>query len=75
MAQASRQAMAEVWNVTHTKRPWWAARLVRRGLLGLLGLSVVVSTGLAWVSAFGEGPGPLRLLGGLASAAANVALS
>lgn len=75
VAQAAQHAMAEVWDVARRERPSWLARISRGlALFGVLALSVVVTTGLAGFSTYGSGPALLRVVGGVASVAANVGL-
>ncbi len=53
--QAGQYAMAEVWNVPNVERPGYLARLFRTlGMMGLLGVSLVASMGLAGVATIGN---------------------
>jgi YihY family inner membrane protein len=76
ISQAGQHAMAEVWNIRGVRRPNYWGRLVRSGLfIVLLGLFLVISTGLTLVASY-----PIHRLalvwkvaGGLASAVLNAA--
>jgi YihY family inner membrane protein len=65
--QAAQHTMAEVWDLPVRQRPGLWARLARSALLlALVGAFLVVSTGLAGLSAFGSGASVPRRLGGAA---------
>jgi YihY family inner membrane protein len=75
LAQAGLFTMGQVWNLPGPVRPGYVQRLGRAVLfLAVLGLGVVIATGLTSLGLYGHGPGVLAVAGLLAAAAANVAM-
>ncbi len=74
-SQIGQFAMAEVWNIPDLVRPNFWARLTRTGILiAMLGLFLVVSSGLAAIATLGHHAAWLRVVGVVGSLAANGAL-
>ena len=75
LAQAGLFTMEQVWNLSGPARPGYVQRLGRAVLfLAVLGLGVVITTGLTTLGLYGHGAGVLAAAGLLAAAAANVAM-
>lgn len=74
ITQAGQLAMAEVWNVPGVDRPPFISRMLRGfGLLGVLGVGVVATTAIGYLSASGTG-GLVKAVGLALSVALNVGL-
>lgn len=75
VTQQAQHAMAEVWNVPNVVRPGLAPRLVRGlGLLAVLGLNTVVTTGLAGIASFGRTGAWARVGAAVLAVLANIGL-
>jgi YihY family inner membrane protein len=75
LAQSGLFAMAQVWNVPGPARPGYVQRLGRAlAFLGLLGVGVAVTTGLAALSTYGQKAVIYVILAEAAAAVANAGM-
>jgi YihY family inner membrane protein len=75
LAQAGLFTMAQVWNLPGPERPGYVQRLGRAGLfLGVLGLSVIVTTLLTGLGSYGHNGAGIAVLSEVLAAAANIGM-
>jgi YihY family inner membrane protein len=75
LAQAGIFTMEQVWNLPGPARPGYVPRLLRSGVfIGVLGLGVVVTTGLAGLDAFGRTSPPVIVAAEILAMAANAGM-